>query len=79
VLVPYRLVAAAAAFAPLCAGALALVRLRPAKPGHCANCGYDLRATPGRCPECGEDAPEGAATAPETKAGVRVVSGTHHA
>ena len=66
---PLRLVIAATAFAPLCAGALALLRLRPSKPGRCENCGYDLRATPGRCPECGEDASDGEGRAPEGAAG----------
>ena len=28
-------------------------RRRAQRPGHCPQCGYDLRATPGRCPECG--------------------------
>ena len=51
--VPYWMVMGVA----LVPAALATKRLlrRRTRPGICARCGYDLRASPGRCPECGAD------------------------
>ena len=43
---------------PLLAGLMLLRRMiaerKRIKPGFCADCGYDLRATPDQCPECGK-------------------------
>ena len=52
--IPLWVFAIVAMLVALPATAVAIVRHRRSKPGHCPRCGYDLRATPDRCPECGD-------------------------
>lgn len=54
VLVPYWMIAVAAILPPLAWIRWRWRRSRLASPGHCPQCGYDLRATLDRCPECGK-------------------------
>ena len=50
---PHWLPAAAFGIIPLIAVRRWRRAHRQLRPGMCAKCGYDLRATPHRCPECG--------------------------
>jgi hypothetical protein len=54
--VPYWMIATAALLLPVGRGVMwrrDRVRASRIARGHCAYCGYDVRATPDRCPECG--------------------------
>jgi hypothetical protein len=53
VVIPDWFILTIGAILPSVRGTFALRRRRAWVPGHCRNCGYDLRATPERCPECG--------------------------
>jgi len=52
-LVPYWQPLVLAAILPVWRAAARRATRRRRRPGRCAGCGYDLRATPERCPECG--------------------------
>lgn len=54
ILVPTWSVAAIAALPPALWGGRRLRRRNRSRPGFCAACGYDLRASLDRCPECGK-------------------------
>ena len=51
--VPVWLVTACLALPPLALFLGRLWKRSRRSEGHCAKCGYDMRATPNRCPECG--------------------------
>lgn len=53
--IPCWMLASALGFLPTLTAAIRLWRIArvQSRPGLCATCGYDMRATPDRCPECG--------------------------
>lgn len=55
IMLPFRALAGSTALPPSLWVCRRLFRFRRERLGHCAVCGYDLRATPDLCPECGAD------------------------
>jgi hypothetical protein len=53
--IPFEIAIGVCAFLPILRiwSVLRRRRLNSLQNGHCASCGYDLRATHDRCPECG--------------------------